>query len=39
MNRLKSNIEMIKIIYRVDRRAVQSESQIISYLILVDTKW
>ncbi|MDC1089522.1 endolytic transglycosylase MltG [Hellea sp.] len=39
MNRLKSNTEMIKIIYRVDQRAVQSESQIISYLILVDTKW
>lgn len=39
MNRLKSNTEMIKIIYRVDQRAVQSESQIRSYLILVDAKW
>jgi hypothetical protein len=39
MNRLNSNTEMIKIIYRVDQRAVQSENQIISYLILVDTKW
>jgi hypothetical protein len=39
MNRPNSNTEMIKIIYRVDQRAVQSESQIISYLILVDTKW